>query len=690
MSNSTGRGISALRVVEGFPTPPPGRFVEALQAGPALSVSYGGETTEEISVRLQVASDRLANPDPRRTVRQVELVDPVRDVHLFLTYTYYIDDHAVLFGAEVENRSAASLPHLTSPRFFDFGIDLIKTGIANPTIHTIGGGVTHWFFPPKAYQLDEYRILGQLMDREPLRISSGGTGRSSDGQLPFFYVHSEANDSGIFCGLEWSGLWTVDFTRSDLSSPVLFAILGPNKTLFVKGSIDDVDLTLEPGERLTLPRALLGFYEGSIHAGRNALRRFLWRTWAPAWNGTKPMPPVVFNQHGAFGVHFTDSFLRAHVDVAAEIGIEYFEVDAGWYPGCPEVFSTGVGNWNREDPGRFPQGVRAFADYVRSKGMQYGTWFDIERAWRDTDITREHPDWLLWVETESPETRAVRDAALVDFSRRDVQDWAIELINRRLREWDVRWMRYDNNIGPRAYWNRYDQPGQRGRLQFGHIRGVYRILDSIIANNPELILEGCSSGGRRIDLGTLARAHSFWMSDHNQNTHVVRTQHSGALTVLPGIYLNSRIVYRGHDYPDHFFHSHFGGALMISDDLASWSRRERQVAKKHIEVYKSIRHLLNEDFYPLFRAPRHVESWDGWQFNNPNTGEGFVLGFRMESPDETMRPILRGLEPSAEYVLNDPYHNEEWIVRGRELAESGLPFTLPMNSSRLIRYRARQ
>jgi len=675
-----------LRFVDGFPAPLPGRFAAALKSGPGLALAYRGEAAEVIAARLRVFTQSDGRDDAGHPTRRVVLVDPEADVHLHLTYTYFESDAAVLYGAEIENHGRAPLEGVSNPRFFDFGIDLVGTGIGNPTVHTIGGGVTHWFFPPKAYQLDEYRILGHIQEREPLRISSGDTGRSSDGQLPFFYIHSEAGDSGIFCGLEWSGLWAVDFTRDDLPTPIPWAVLGPHKTLHVKGWVPEVDLALAPGERLVLPRALIGFYAGPIDAGRNTLKRFLWRTWAPLWNGSKPTPPVVYNQHGAFGVHFTDGFMRTQVDVADELGIEYFEIDAGWYPGCPEVFSTGVGNWNREDLDRFPDGVRAFADYVRSKGMQYGSWFDIERAWRGTDVTVEHPDWCLWVEEELPEQRAGRDIALLDFSERIVQDWAIELINRRIRDWGVRWMRYDNNMGPRAYWASNDRPGQRGRLQFGHIRGVYRLLETLLRDNPELLLEGCSSGGRRIDLGTLARAHSFWMSDHNQNTHIVRTQHSGALTVLPGIYLNSRIVYRGHDYPDHFFHSHFGGALMISEDLASWSRKERATARRHLEIYKSIRHLLNADYYPLFEWPRDVRCWDGWQFDDPAAGEGFVLGFRMESPKETVTPVLRGLEPSSRYAMTDPYTGEEWTARGRELLEDGLIFSLPKNSSRLIRY----
>jgi hypothetical protein len=686
-------GGAGWRILDGFDRPPPGRFAGALAPGLGLSYTYRGLAPEDALARLDVREDAPGTDDAGRPQRRLVLADRETGLRLQLTYTDYPRDRAVLFGGELVHAGDRPLEHVTDLRSLDLAFDLTATGIGAPRIHTIGGGVTHYFYPPLAYQLDCRTLLGPVT-MPALRIDSGGTGRSSDRHLPYFYVEDAAQDSGLFCALEWSGLWGIEFQRNEPVRRGRRPAPGGRPVLRIRGGMEEVDLTLRAGERLPIPRVLLGFYEGPLDAGRNTLRRFLWETWAPLHDGQKPLPPVLYNQHGAFGVDFDDAFMRTQVDAAARIGIEYFEIDAGWYAGAPEVFSTGVGNWEREDRGRFPQGVKAFADYVRSRGLQYGTWFDIERCHRDSDVAREHPEWCLATEASDRQLQrpAGRDYLLVDFGRRDVREWAIELIDRRIREWGVRWMRYDNNIGPAPYWRAAEVDGERGRRQIGHIEGAWWLLERIVRDNPSLILETCSSGGRRFDLATFARAHSGWMSDHNQHHDIVRNQHSGALTVIPGIYLNSRIVYRGRHYPDVFYHAHFGGALMFSEDLASWSDAELETARRHVAVYKSVRHLLNKDFYPLFPQPRDLDTWDGWQFDDPATGEGFLLAFRLSrAPDGSRRLRLRGLLPDARYTVSDPYDpqgNTTWTLRGRELMDDGFPASLEPDSSRLLRYRA--
>src|SRR5262249_37879760 len=155
--------------------------------------------------------------------------------------------------------------------------------VGHPTVHTIGGGVTHWVFPPLAFQLDARRIAGAVSPIRPLAIDSGGTGRSSDKNLPFFYVCDEAERGGGFVGVEGAGLWRAEFYRhGDLAG------LGARQgdVLGVRLTIEELDLTLRPGEQVELPRALLGFFEGDLDAGRNALRRFV-RAWYPRLDGAE-------------------------------------------------------------------------------------------------------------------------------------------------------------------------------------------------------------------------------------------------------------------------------------------------------------------------------------------------------------------------------------------------------------------
>ena len=125
---------------------------------------------------------------------------------------------------------------------------------------------------------------------------------------------------------------------------------------------------------------LLGFYEGDRDEGANALRRCLLEHFVPRLGEERHLPPTYYHQFHYFTNLFDEDIMRAQVDVAAELGLEYFEIDAGWFvgirdldpslpPGSPAEggFSAGVGNWLEVDPAVFPSGLPVFADYVRSK-----------------------------------------------------------------------------------------------------------------------------------------------------------------------------------------------------------------------------------------------------------------------------------------------------------------------------------
>jgi hypothetical protein len=128
--------------------------------------------------------------------------------------------------------------------------------------------------------------------------------------------------------------------------------------------------------------------------------------------------------------------------------------------------------------------------------------------------------------------------------------------------------------------------------------------------------------------------------------------------------------------------------LALSEDFEHWPPDELTKAKKHVQVYRSIRHLLGKDFYPLFPQPRSLDDWDGWQFHDPAADEGFVLVFRVRSPQESASPRLHALNPDRDYVLTNPYTGEAQAMSGGTLLDSGLPVTLDLEGTHLLRYRA--
>lgn len=251
----------------------------------------------------------------------------------------------------------------------------------------------------------------------------------------------------------------------------------------------------------------------------------------------------------------TDAVCRNHAAANAEIGVEYYLIE-NWFESLadrPQTWgATGaaLGNW-KPDPVRFPD-LKGFADFVRSSGMRFGLWTDMEVAHAESRVAREHPEWVLYPALGGP-------TGLLNLGLREAQDWAIAVYDRLIKEYGIEWIFYDNNIEPRCYWDTNEAPHRRGRMQHDYIRGVWRVWEETLRRHPNVVFQNCSSGGRRIDLGTLARAHCAFTCDQFRDADLIRYQFSGANTVLPGDRILNAICKGLETYPDSAWHSNFAG-----------------------------------------------------------------------------------------------------------------------------------
>jgi alpha-galactosidase len=652
-------------ILEKFSPAPTGPLAESLTPGPSLSFAYEDFTNKDTMKTMLLESDTMDNSDPAHPTRRIVLSNPNNGLRLDIDYVYHPAHRALIIGGKLSNTSAKPIRNVRNLCSFDLAFD---AGVTNDTtVYTMGGGVTHFVFPPFAFQIDKRRVMGSLW--ASFSIDSGITGRSSDKYMPFFYIADENDSSGVYAGLEWSGIWKINFHRRE-------------EYLFVSGGMTGVDLTLRPGEELQIPRTLLGFYEGSIHEGRNALRRFI-RDWFPKYQGQDLGAPVTWNHAFTFGPSINHEIFRRQVPVCADLGFEWMQIDWGWFAGCRkhkeaggEAFS-GIGNWLTVDPERFPDGIEPLADLVRSHGMKYCTWVDPEEAHPSSMIAQQHPDWMLY----HPE----RMMGMVNFGLKDVQDWFLDTLTMLIKKWGIYKLKWDHNIDPFPIWELHDDPKHKGLLQLKHVQGVWRVWEELRKRNPELVLENCSSGGRRFDLGTFGRAHIHHGSDFNFHNDIIRTQIHGANTVMPTYRVIHTCTWGGSDFTDNYIQSRFGGILRFSQDFASWPKDSLARVKKHIAVYKTIRHLLKEDFYAVFPQPKELTDWDGWQYHDPKTHEGFLIVFRMRGDEESRTARLRGLK-DGNYVLKDPYTGEEVRQDGKTLRDKGISIAVPKDTAKLFHY----
>lgn len=570
--------------------------------------------------------------------------------------------------SSIRNRTQEVAPCLTTLELLNLPIAVCPDEWRS---YSCKGGVTDWWVPPQAYRTQE--VFGL---ENALYLQSHGAGRSSNDELPLMICVAAPLDAGFFFGMEWSGEWVMKLARTSGD--------GVTAAAFFKSSLE-----LKAGESRALPSVHLGFFEGGFAEATNALRHHIYEQVCPRYQGEFTRPKVSYDSWFGIENRNTIALLKTQVDRAAELGVEVFVHDAAWFAGG---FPNGVGNWDTVDPEKFPNGLEELADYVRSKGMEFGLWLELERAAPGTSAVQNHPELFeacdQW--SSQPFGGVVGEQFHLNLAKAEAQDWMIETIAGLIERYDLRWSRFDYNIEPNPFWKRVDPSGQ---IQFAYMEGLYRVLDTLMDRYPQWMVETCSSGGRRLDLGMIHRAHTAWFSDHTDFPAVCRHMQARANRFLPGHLLNSSVAVRmGHGdegFDDTAILSRMLGKLAFDGDIASWSPALTKRYRHWSEVFKSIRHLLVQDFHQLTPPPVDAEGWDVMSFNAHDGSEAALYAFSGRKPGVRTVP-LRGLHAESGYRIECMNDGGVLHKTGQELMETGLSFSLEPHEGKLWRIRGRE
>lgn len=223
---------------------------------------------------------------------------------------------------------------------------------------------------------------------------------------------------------------------------------------------------------------------------------------------TKPRPVILNTWEAVYFDHDYDT-LTALADKAVESGVERFVVDDGWF-GSRRDDTSGLGDWEIS-PEVWPEGaksLKALADYVHGKGMEFGLWFEPEMVNRDSDMFRNHPDWVL-KPTASRLPMQGRTQQVVDLTNPDAYAYVYGAMDTLVGELGIDYIKWDHNkLVTEAVSPRSGRPAVHEQTL-----AVYRIFADLKAAHPGLEIESCSSGGGRVDLGILTVADRIWGSD---------------------------------------------------------------------------------------------------------------------------------------------------------------------------------
>ena len=322
-------------------------------------------------------------------------------------------------------------------------------------------------------------------------VNESLTGASSNRHNPgFLLARTGANeDSGVVYGfnLVYSGNHYASAQRS--LQGLTRVMQGVNMSNFRR--------ELAPGEAFETPEAVMAWSDGGFNGLSLAMHRFVNDHIIPAYWRGRPRP-VLYNSWEGCMFDFNQHRLVDLADRAVDLGCELFVLDDGWF-GQRNHDKAGLGDYNVNKK-KLPQGMEGLADKIRAKGLQFGLWFEPESVNPDSDLYRAHPDWAL---TDSFPHVLGRHQLLLDLRKPEVRDYLVENVGSLLDKAKISYVKWDMNRHSIAL----------GAAAHDFVLGLYDVLERIFAPRPQVLLESCSSGGNRFDLGMLCYSPQVWCSD---------------------------------------------------------------------------------------------------------------------------------------------------------------------------------
>jgi alpha-galactosidase len=420
--------------------------------------------------------------------------------------------------------------------------------------------------------------------------------RATHGENPSFMLSLNKpldEDAGevIAGALAWSGNFKLNFEKDEFN------------TLNLSGGINPYasEYKLAKGENFTTPKMIFTYsFNGAGQASRNM------HDWArkEGLYDSKAVRPIVLNSWEGVYFSFTEEKIKQMIDEASELGIEVFVLDDGWfgnnYP--RNDASMGLGDWqvNRK---KLPNGIDYLAKYAVSKGMKFGIWIEPEMVNPKSDLANEHPDWI--VKSEGREIPSKRNQWVLDMSNPDVQDFVFNVFDGVMQlSKDISYIKWDANRHLESVGSTWLPKDKQSHFWIEYVRGLYNVYDRIRAKYPNVMIQACSSGGGRVEFGSLKYHQDFWTSD-NTDAHSRAFIQYGTNLIYPAIATGAHFSHVPNRHTKRVTPLKFRmdmamtGRLGFEMKLSDLSAEEQGILKSSINEYKEIRDIIQ--FGDLFR-----------------------------------------------------------------------------------------
>ena len=476
------------------------------------------------------------------------------------------------------------------------------------------------------------------------------TGYSSHLHNPFLSLveptTTESQGDAYGFSLVYTGSFAVDVEKA--SQGLTRATLGLNPYQF--------SWPLKPGETFTSPECVAVFSDAGVGGMSRQFHR-LYRRHLMKSKFAEQTRPALLNSWEGLAFDIDEASVYKLAQEAADLGVKLFVLDDGWFGNKHPRLSdnAGLGDWevNRE---RFPNGLTPLVNNITnlkaansSDTLQFGLWFEPEMVNPNSSLYEEHPDWAL--HAGSYPRSETRNQLVLNLALPAVQEFVITSVSKFLDNAPITYVKWDNNRGM------HETPSPN--TGHGYMLGLYRVFEALTSRFPDVLWEGCASGGGRFDPGILHWFPQVWTSDDTDALERISIQFGTSL-VYPPSAMGAHISHVPNGVTRRItplsFRAHvamMGGSFGLELNPEDMDEEERAQIPAVMDLAERINPVVvGGDFYRL--ALPEDTSYPAGQFISADGTRVVLFVFQTRATVNDAWPWFRlqGLDKAARYTVD--------------------------------------
>ncbi len=507
--------------------------------------------------------------------------------------------------------------------------------------------------------------------RRPLKPGTtkieSSRGSSSHHQSPFFALldkNTNENQGDVYgFSFVYSGNFeagaqvdTFGFTR---------AFMGINSF--------DFNWKLEKDEKFVSPEVVMVYSSNGLGDMSRTYNKLYQKRLARGKYRDIERPILINNWEGTF-FDFDEEKIVNIAKCAKKAGVELMVLDDGWF-GKRNSETCSLGDWY-VNTDKLPNGLGGLADKINALDMKFGLWFEPEMISPNSDLYEKHPDWCL--HTQGRGRSEGRHQLTLDLSRDDVVEYIITFLTNTLKSANIEYVKWDMNRTMTCAGSAFLSADRQPEIFHRYMLGLYKILETMVTEFPNILFEGCAGGGGRFDAGQMYYFNQYWTSDNTDAVDRMYIQYSTSL-VMPSAFMGAHVS-KG---PNYLTQRHIslktrglvamGGQLGYELDLTKASDEEIAEMAEQIELYKGIRNVVhNGDLYRLL-SPYETDK-ASWMYVSCDKKHAVLFYFVIHGVvgHRSVRLKLEGLDENKTYKLKSTGE----VYSGAVLMNYGITVTL--------------